>query len=56
MSEKWIDFEEELAFLICSEISNTVEIEYWNELKNILISSTKNESFLRSINRVTPIS
>lgn len=56
MSEKWIDFEEELAFLICSEISNTVEIEYWNELKKILISSTKNESFLRSINRVTPTS
>ncbi len=53
MSEKWIDFEEELAFLICSEISNTVEIKYWNELKNILISSTKNEYFLRSINRVT---
>jgi molecular chaperone HtpG len=52
MSEKWIDFEEELAFIICSEISNSVEIEYWNELKNLLISNTKNESFIRSINRV----
>lgn len=54
MSEKWLDFEEELAFLICSKISNTVEIEYWNELKKILTASTKNESFLRSMNRVNP--
>lgn len=33
MSEKWIDFEEELAFLICYEISKSVDPDYWIELK-----------------------
>ena len=53
MSEKWIKFEEELAFLICSGIANSVTIEYWNELKKILTAKTKNEQFLRGLNRVT---
>ncbi|MDM1044374.1 ATP-binding protein [Myroides sp. 1354] len=52
MSEKWIDFEEAIAFLICNSISKSVEIEYWNELKTILVSRTTNESFLRSINKI----
>lgn len=53
MSEKWSDFEEELAFIICSEIANSVSAEYWNELKTILTERTKNEIFLRGINKVT---
>lgn len=53
MSEKWINFEEELAFLICSGIANSVTIEYWNELKKILTAKTKNEQFLRGLNRGT---
>jgi hypothetical protein len=52
MSEKWIDFEEKLAFSICNEIAKQVTPEYWDELKNILISKTKNEIFTRSINKV----
>lgn len=52
MSEKWIDFEEAIAFLICNNISNSVEIEYWNELKTILVSRTTNEAFLRGINKI----
>lgn len=52
MSEKWIDFEEKLAFSICNEIAKQVTSEYWEELKNILISKTKNELFTRSINKV----
>lgn len=55
MSEKWIDFEEELAFLICTEISKSVDPHYWNELIKILINNTKNELFLRSLNRVESI-
>ncbi|MDP3667164.1 MAG: ATP-binding protein [Sediminibacterium sp.] len=52
MSEKWTTFEEELAFIICSEIAKTTNAEYWNELKTILISKSKSEQFLRGINRV----
>lgn len=52
MSEKWIDFEEKLAFTICNEIAKQVTQEYWDELKEILIAKTKNELFIRSINKV----
>lgn len=52
MSDKWINFEEELAFIICSGIAKSVDIEYWTKLKGILIARTKNTQFLRSINRV----
>lgn len=51
MSEKWTTFEEELAFIICSEIAKATNAEYWNELKTIL-SKSKSEHFLRGINRV----
>jgi len=52
MSEKWIKFEEKLAFLICNEISKKVSVKYWKELKTILLSKTKNELFIRSIKKV----
>lgn len=52
MSEKWIDFEEELALIICSGIANAVSSEYWEELKNIFIEQTKNETFLRGLHKV----
>lgn len=52
MSEKWIDFEEELAYQICCSIAGAVTTEYWNELKEILTVKTKNELFLRAINKV----
>lgn len=52
MSEKWIDFEEELAFMICNGIANSVSTEYWLELKNIFIEQTKNETFFRGLQRV----
>jgi len=52
MSEKWIEFEEQLAFIICNSIANSVSTEYWSELKKIIIEQTKNEVFLRGLNRV----
>lgn len=52
MSEKWIDFEEELAFIICNGIANSVSTEYWEELKSIFIEQTKNETFLRGLNKL----
>ncbi|HBN06786.1 MAG TPA: metal-dependent phosphohydrolase, partial [Bacteroidales bacterium] len=51
-SEKWIDFEEELAFQICNEISNKVSLDYWNEWKSITLKSNKSEQFLIGLNKV----
>ncbi|RXK81071.1 hypothetical protein EST62_12320 [Chlorobaculum sp. 24CR] len=53
MSEKWIDFEEKLAHIICDELSKQVATDYWEELKAILLKETKNESFIRSLKKVT---
>lgn len=52
MSEKWIDFEEELAYQICNSLATKVTPEYWGKLKGILTSNSKNELFLRAINKV----
>jgi uncharacterized membrane protein len=52
MSEKWIKFEEDLAFIICDGLSKQVSADYWNELVKIFTSKSKNESFLRGLNRV----
>ncbi|HSC54468.1 MAG TPA: ATP-binding protein [Phnomibacter sp.] len=53
MSEKWLLFEEELAYLICDQIANEVRSEYWHSLKKILEKKTKNQQFLRGLNRVS---
>jgi len=52
MSEKWTTFEEELAYIIFSEIAKQANSEYWNELKTILVSKSNSEQFSRGINRV----
>lgn len=52
MSEKWLDFEEELAFEVCNKIALSVNEEYWNTLKTIFMEKNKNENFLRGLNRV----
>jgi molecular chaperone HtpG len=52
MSEKWINFEEELAFFICSDIARTVSVDYWQALRELLIDNTKNEIFIKAIKRV----
>lgn len=51
ISEKWIDFEEHLAFIICSELSKLVTKEYWDALKEIF-SKSKNDNFIRALNKV----
>jgi hypothetical protein len=51
-SNKWFDFEEELAYLICKSISNKVSKTYWNELYKVFLNNTKNESFLRAIKKL----
>lgn len=52
MSEKWIDFEEYLAYMICDALSKSVDIDYWLELKKILEKSSKSDPFLRGLNKV----
>lgn len=52
ISEKWVDFEEDLALIICSEVSNLVTESYWKDLKEILINESSNETFLRAIDKV----
>ncbi|UII26084.1 ATP-binding protein [Fulvivirga maritima] len=52
LSEKWIDFEEQLAYLICSDIANSVPTEYWEELRDILTENSENENFLRALNKI----
>jgi len=51
-SEKWFDFEEELAYLICKSISSKVSQKYWNTLHKIFLTNTKSEPFLRAIGRL----
>lgn len=52
MSDKWVDFEEELALEICTKIADSVEPDYWEELKKVMSEGSKNEVFLRSLNKV----
>lgn len=51
ISEKWFDFEETLAYLICSELKSQVTDDYWGKMKDLLLQS-KNENFLNGLNRV----
>lgn len=52
VSEKWIDFEEDLAFLVCNGLAKLVSTEYWNEFKEVLAVDSKYDTFYRGLNRV----
>lgn len=52
MSKKWIDFEEELAFQVCKKILEVVSENYWEEWKDTIKTQTKNETFLRGLDKV----
>ena len=52
MSEKWVDFEEKLALLICGKLYESMEAEYWGKLKPILMQNTKNKVFNRAIDSI----
>ncbi|MDA7747280.1 ATP-binding protein [Psychromonas sp.] len=52
MSDKWLKFEESLSFEILSKIANSVTPTYWEKLKKVLKSNTKNEIFISSLNKV----
>ncbi|MBD3630314.1 ATP-binding protein [Cyclobacterium sp.] len=52
ISEKWTDFEEQLARIVCQHIKDSVEIEYWNNLFEIFNSSNSSENFKRALNEL----
>jgi hypothetical protein len=52
MSEKWADFEEKLATLICLSLSKLVEPDYWERLKEIFKRNNKNEIFLKALEKI----
>ena len=53
MSEKWTIFEDKLSFAILSGIAEAVELDYWNRLKDILKTTSKNKIFSECLGRVT---
>jgi len=53
MSEKWTKFEEKLSFEILSSVAQSVESDYWNRLKDILKTTSKNKIFSECLGRVT---
>ncbi|MFH7001782.1 HD domain-containing protein [Flavobacterium bizetiae] len=54
MSEKWLQFEEDIAFLICNSIANSVTPEYWNELRLIFFEKINytNEIFSKALDKI----
>lgn len=52
ISDKWFQFEENLAYIICTEIAKSVGKDYWDKLKELLVTMTENQTFLSALNRV----
>lgn len=52
MSEKWLKLEENLAYEVCLGIAHSVTSDYWKRLKEILLKESKNDIFIRSINKI----
>ncbi len=49
ISEKWTDFEEQLANIICEKIKASVEDEYWKILYEIFNNSKSSDSFKQAL-------
>lgn len=52
ISEKWTDFEEELARIICKKIKDSVGIDYWNSLFKIFNNSKSSDNFKRALDKL----
>lgn len=50
--EKWINFEENLAYLICSQLAKSLSPEYWHRLMEIILSNNKSHQFEAGIKRI----
>lgn len=51
--EKWLKFEEDLAYLICDKLSQTLPNSYWTELKTILKINNKSPQFEAGLDRAS---
>lgn len=49
ISDKWTDFEEKLAYIICFGIKSSVSKEYWQELLEIFDTAKSSDNFKRAI-------
>jgi len=49
ISDKWTDFEEKLANIICVGIKSSVSKEYWHELLEIFGTAKSSDNFKRAI-------
>lgn len=49
ISDKWTDFEEKLANIICAGIKSSVSKEYWHELLEIFDKAKSSDNFKRAI-------
>jgi hypothetical protein len=52
-NEKWDCLEQDLAYIICKGINENVDNKYWLKLKEILLSETKSDNFIRGMNRLS---
>lgn len=52
ISDKWTDFEEKLASIVCNGIKESVSKEYWNELIKIFNNSKSSDNFKRAIKKL----
>lgn len=52
-NEKWDHLEQQLSYIICKGIYENVDINYWFKLKEILLSETKSDSFIKGLNALT---
>lgn len=51
-NEKWNCFEQDLAYIICTGIYENVNIEYWLQLKEILLKEKQSDNFINGLNRL----
>lgn len=49
ISEKWTDFEEKLANIVCKGIKDSVSEKYWKELIKIFETTSSSDNFKRAI-------
>ncbi|HEY4432674.1 MAG TPA: hypothetical protein VGN87_16790, partial [Paenibacillus sp.] len=52
LTDKWFQFEEDLAYIVCKAISEKFEEDYWNKLKDILLPNATSEPFINGLKKV----
>lgn len=52
MSEKWIDFEETLAYIICRKIKEALPCDYWQSLLRIFRGRTVNPQSIKALDKI----